>query len=502
MIAVQEVIVNLPTATIPVRSLLKKACDVLPNDKSKDVCKFVVENFTEDIVSLILSNETPDYICSKIKLCPNCHISQGPNYYTDRSVRMSTNPLVELLQMQSRVISNVMFYQWKAHPTEPAHVGARPKIDLDKDWFSSVHFVPRGANWRGRDCNDFDKNVRPGKKEDASGKKDRDCNGIPANAEQKYCSGANAPRQLINLGDSATAGFGIPVEWIKLKNLTHVLSGVIDELDHPDQVWGSGWDNNKCSDSLYLRLRNNNRCYHRQFQNVAKNGGDIYDLSPQIDTISIDADSKPALVTIAYIGNDICAKTLAEMTTPDEYTEQLNAGLAKLDTVLPPDSKVLLFGLVDGSILYDLMSKLPHPLGSNITYAQFYEFLSCTGVNPCNTWLTSDAASRAAASARAMELDSIARTTASSAKFKNFEIGFVDFAELLDEAFDIAEQEGKPLSQLIDPVDGFHPSVKNGDPILSAVLWKHINDAYPGFVGPVNPFNGQIEKEFGNQGGY
>lgn len=501
VLAVQEAIINLKTSTLPIRAVLKLACNAMPNDKAKDACKSIVENFTEDIVAMLISNETADFICSKIKLCVNCHITQGPNYYLDRDVRRNTNPMLELLQMKSRVFASALFHQWKAHPDEPAHVGSKPTIDLDKDWFSSVHFVKRGANWRGRDCSDFDKNTRPGVKEDASGKKDRDCNGIPANAEQKYCSGENAPRQVINLGDSATAGFGIPVEWIKLKNLTSVLSAFIDELDHPYQAWGSGWDTKKCSDSLYLRMRERNRCYHRQFQNVGKNGGDIFDLSPQIDTISTNAQSKPALVTIAYIGNDICQTSLDQMTTPEEYEEKLKAGLAKLDSVLVPGSKVVLFGLVDGSILFDLMGNIQHPLGSNITYAQFYDFLSCVGQNPCNTWLTSNAATRAAASARAMELNDVAELVAKNAKFKNFDLLFVDFVDLLDEAFGIVEKQGKPLHSLIDPVDGFHPNIHVGHPILSSVLWSHLQ-GHPDFIGEVNPHNAAIEKEFGNQGGY
>jgi len=501
--AVQEVVNNLPTATIPVRALLKKACDALPNDKAKDVCKFVVENYTEELISLLLSKESPDYICTKVNLCHKCHLYLGENFYNDKSVRLNSASLFERVQQRARIVSSMLFHQLKAHPIEPHHVGSRPKIDLDKDWFSSVHTIPRGANWRGRDCNDFSSKVRPGVKESTSGTVDHDCNGIPANYEKKFCSGEYAPKQLINLGDSATAGFMIPVEWLKLQNLSHAFTALLDELDHPDQVWGSGWNAKEGTDSLYLRLRDNNRCIHRQFQNVGKNGGDIFDLSAQIDTVSYGGNNnKPALVTIAYIGNDICQKSLDDMTTPEEFEKKLIEGLNKLDNVLAPGSKVLVFGLVDGSILYDFMGHLEHPIGNNVTYSQFYDFLSCSGVNPCNTWLTSNAKTRAAASARAMELDAVAERVAKSSKFKNYEIGFIDFSDMLDEAFDIVTKQGKPLNSLIDPVDGFHPYVKYGDSVLSSVLWDHISRGYPDFIGPRNPSNDEIEKVFGDQGGY
>jgi acyloxyacyl hydrolase len=500
---VQDVVLNSDKLQKPVRSLLNKACGLLPSGKLNDICHFVVDNFTEDIIGLILSNETADFICAKAGLCKQCHLFQGQNYYNEKSVRMSSPLEIEELQVRSRILGSLMFYQWKANPDETGNVGQRPFIDLDKDWFSSVHSIPRGANWRGRDCNDWNHKVRPGVLEAKSGRSDNDCNGIPADFEQQYCSGANAPRQLIQLGDSATAGFMIPVEWLKLKNLSHVLPTIIDEFDHPEQAWGSGWDASKGTDSLYLRLRNNNRCIHRQFQSVAKNGAEMSDLSDQIDTLSYDKNTdKSALVTVAYIGNDICKKKLDLMTTPEEYQKNLKEGLTKLDNILAPNSKVLLFGLVDGSILFELMGQLEHPLGHGITYAKFYEFLTCTGVNPCNTWLTSNSTTRAIASARAMELTRIANDFVKNHKFNNFDLIFVDFAEILNEAFALTQKQGKPLSTLIDPVDGFHPYIRFGDAVLAQVLWAHLSKAHPDFIGPVNPFNEHIEKLFGDQGGY
>jgi len=33
-------------------------------------------------------------------------------------------------------------------------------------------------------------------------------------------------------------------------------------------------------------------------------------------------------------------------------------------------------------------------------------------------------------------------------------------------------------------------------------IWDHIEQTWPNLLGPVNPYNAEIEKMFGNQGGY
>ena len=73
-------------------------------------------------------------------------------------------------------------------------------------------------------------------------------------------------------------------------------------------------------------------------------------------------------VSTAYIGNDVCQDSLDMMTTPETYRQQLLQGLQELDAIAPPNSKVVLMGLVDGRILWDSLYNRRHPLGS--TYEQ------------------------------------------------------------------------------------------------------------------------------------
>jgi len=53
-----------------------------------------------------------------------------------------------------------------------------PLIDFDGDRFSTIQTL-RGTDWRGKDCDDFNKDVYPGRLVDTVGPmKDHNCNGI------------------------------------------------------------------------------------------------------------------------------------------------------------------------------------------------------------------------------------------------------------------------------------------------------------------------------------
>lgn len=89
-------------------------------------------------------------------------------------------------------------------------------MDLDKDGFSSVHLCHRGADWRGKDCNDLLGSVHPGVAEIGGDIADSNCNGIYGkdattgkSYENQWCQSHDTDRTLIFFGDSATAGFSI-----------------------------------------------------------------------------------------------------------------------------------------------------------------------------------------------------------------------------------------------------------------------------------------------------
>jgi hypothetical protein len=60
---------------------------------------------------------------------------------------------------------------------------------------------------------------------------------------------------------------------------------------------------------------------------------------------------------------------------------------------------------------------------------------------------------------------------------------------------------GKDPTELIESVDGFHPS-GTGNMLLAARMWEWLEKNVPDALGVENPYNDHIEQLFGNQGGY
>ena len=160
-----------------------------------------------------------------------------------------------------------------------------------ESFFSKSRFSPverlRGSIWRGRDCSDFDEKYRPGRRplnNDVFG--DSNCNGIFGindtsgnSLEDELCGGSDA-KGIVYIGDSVGAHFHVPATWFTpselttgiLTNVSYVIS---NEFDWPDVGFATGFRNatqmpklifDDHVDSLYLRLRERNRCNHRDYQ--------------------------------------------------------------------------------------------------------------------------------------------------------------------------------------------------------------------------------------------
>lgn len=490
--------------------VLSQGClKIFPEGTTRDICERIISDLAPEIIDLVVSKELPDKICGKLNLCDKCQLFPPELAATKSAVE------VEDKQYRGRYLSTVLDFQLKSLGFSKGKENSskyRPGrlADVDGDGFSWTHSLGRGADWRGRDCNDVSGASHPGVKEGGSIFFDKNCNGIYGkthtisgeNYEDIYCNSYPHDRQLISFGDSALAGFTIPVAWLEFKNLGDVVHTIIDELDFPMKSYSTGYE---ASDSFVNYLYNHNRCSHRQFQNIGMNGAVMADLVQQVGEAVISNDSKPVFASIAYIGNDICHDKLEDMTKPEDFRAQLIAGLEKLDSVVPSNSRVLVLGLVDGSVIYENVANQSHPLSihaGDIKVSDFYRFLSCTGANPCQTWLNSDKATRDAATAHAKNLDNIIQDVLTTRKFKNFETAFVNFTDIIACGFAIMDSKGIPRYKMMDPVDNFHPSLEVGQRLIAQCSWNILQSKYPGFIGEPNPNNAAIQKVFGSQGGF
>lgn len=514
------------------KEAIERLCNYLPEILNlQGICYLVAELYGPELIKLLKYKLNADVVCHSIKLCkqnagqPFCHLyPPPPKMGLNKAVRKA-NRIVR----NSKILKNTAgFSSICALPVlvklcekiKYAIKNNLPYEDFDGDKFSAFPTL-RGYHWRGRDCNEGKATVYPGRRPDNwDVERDSNCNGIwgvdPKNGipyEKKFCKDAES-KGIILLGDSAGAHFHIPPEWMtaaqmSLKSFSDLPVALTNELDWPHFSGTTGFLNSTIggwTDSLYLRLRRRNRCNHRDFQNISKNGGSSKNLLELMKSLARNQLlDNPAIVIYASIGNDVCngrPDTVAHMTTPNQMHSNVMQTLQYLNSQLPNGSHVILTGLVDGRFLWDQLHSRYHPLGQlnkDITYEQMYSFLSCLQISPCNGWMSSNETLRNLTSERALQLSNVLKEIARSEMFANFDIFYMDFP--LGKIVDEWHKLGGESWQLIEPVDGFHPS-QITSALGARVIWQKALSEWPHVLGKENPFNKQIEDVFKDQGGH
>jgi hypothetical protein len=392
-----------------------------------------------------------------------------------------------------------------------------PLQDMDGDRFSTIKTL-RGSDWRGEDCDDVNHDVYPGRAMESKSLLGRDidhnCNKVmggnsTASYEDLFCKGTDQ-RGLIMLGDSATAHFHLPPQYMTAQgwNIDGIVKFAEDEMDFPQCSWGTGHvDLEKCPfqdpvpgvtkvTSLYTQLRERNRCNHNDYQNIGVNGARITSSMGLVDAVARRPEvDHPVLLWMSLIGNDVCNghPGTDSMTTPDKFREDALASLAALDKTLPKGSYVVSLGLFNGELLYDTMHDQQHPLGPS--YSQVYDWMNCMKESPCWGWLNSDAEARKSASDRAKQLNDVYVDIAASSKFNNFEYIYYP-GEYIKLFADYEKSMGKEaLPNLIEKADGFHPS-QAANAIFAEKFFAFLEKEHPDAIGPINPNNAAIDAMF------
>ena len=246
--------------------------------------------------------------------------------------------------------------------------------------------------------------------------------------------------------------------------------------------------------SLYSQLRDRNRCNHNAYANVGVNGARMTSSSGLVDAIkSIDRENDaPVTLWLSLIGNDVC-KSDTNYTSVDEFYNDAVATLTRLDQMLPKGSVVVSLALFNGEILYDTTHAQTHPLGT--TYSSVYDWMICLQVTPCYGWLNSNADIRKQTSAHAnmLNVQYVKIQAQSKTLFKN--IDYLYFAAPYDEIFGGYVKAGYKGIDLIERVDGFHPS-QAGNAAFAISFWKWLAESHPEAIGQVNPHNAEIDALF------
>uniref|UniRef100_A0A5F8AGR0 Acyloxyacyl hydrolase n=1 Tax=Macaca mulatta TaxID=9544 RepID=A0A5F8AGR0_MACMU len=514
-----------------VQASMERLCSYLPEKLFlKTTCYLVIDKFGSDIIKLLSADMNADVVCHTLEFCkqntgqPLCHLYPLPKetwkFTLEKARRIvKKSPILRYSRSGSDICSLPILAKI-CQKIKSAIEQSVPFKDVDSDKYS-VFPTLRGYHWRGRDCNDSDESVYPGRRPDNwDVHQDSNCNGIwgidPKDGipyEKKFCKGSQ-PKGIILLGDSAGAHFHISPEWItasqmSLNSFINLPTALTDELDWPQLSGVTGFLDSTVGieeKSIYLRLWKRNHCNHRDYQNISRNGASSRNLKKFIESLSRNKMlDYPAIVIYAMIGNDVCngkSDPVPAMTTPEKLYSNVMQTLKHLNSHLPDGSHVILYGLPDGTFLWDNLHNRYHPLGQlnkDVTYAHLYSFLNCLQVSPCHGWMSSNKTLRTLTSERAEQLSNTLKKIAASEKFTNFDLFYMDFAfhEIIQEW---QKRGGQPW-QLIEPVDGFHPN-EVALLLFADRFWEKVQLQWPQILGKENPFNPQIKQVFGDQGGH
>ena len=522
---------------ISIAQSIDKLCGFLPTG-FKEICTLLVDDYAAVVIDLLEKKETPDIVCAALKICTKvggdiCHIFPLPRHSSKQELDL------RLLQATKRAEATQLKSGVKRTPADICDYPLvkpicniinrfgndhLPLEDTDGDYFSVTRTF-RGTSWRGKDCDDFHPDIHPGRRSTDDAFVDTNCNGIQgidANSgrtfESLWCEDSQQMGTVM-LGDSAAAHFHIPPSWLTSRNMSieafQDLPFILEnELDWPMLSSSTGYENTSQwkrdihgpVDSLYLRMRQVNLCNHRDYQNIAVNGARSSSMASTIvkSLARNGMSDNPVLISFALIGNDVCSghQDMDHMTTPQEfYTNNLKT-FRYLDSVVAPGSKIMAFGLVDGRVLYEYLHNRIHPIGSlrnDVTYAQVYDYLNCLHVSPCFGWMNSNETWRNRTTERAMQLNQALQSMVEKEIFTNFTAHYFDTP--LKEAFQRWEAAGHSPYDLIEPVDGFHPS-QQAQALIAQVSWEMVRNLTTDFIPPTNPYNDLIRKQFGDQNGY
>jgi acyloxyacyl hydrolase len=501
-----------------VDAILDDVCELFPVG-AKQTCEFYVQQYGTLLVNLLASGLNPDEACHGLSLCTNPQCTLWPSSSSSSShaslsperVLQISRMAVPLLKQMRKVPAGFDPWQWIKDILARV-IDHKAEVDLDGDGFSIIQ-VLRGSAFRGKDCNDLDAGTHPGKRTSAGDSGDRDCNGIfgtnPATGatwESELCDGV--PHfGVISIGDSAGAHFEIDPAYMTAKLINNgtyrnLLDRAALEFDLPQYGGYTGHLNltGVPTDSLYKFMRQQNRCVHRDYQNLCVNGMRSGPVAELIKTMArSNQTDHPALVFLELIGNDVCHPEhgFGAMTTPAEFRANIMVALRQLDSQLPRGSKVVSVALADGEVLYEWLHNRTHPIG--VTYKAVYDYMNCLELAPCWGWQSSNATVRNTTQIIANSLSAMYDDIAAKETFVNFDFASSPFP--LKQIVAAAKALGIEDWQLIEPIDGFHPG-----PYANALgarwQWSFLQKMHPSFVGQPNPHNAQIAKLFGDQGGY
>ena len=142
---------------------------------------------------------------------------------------------------------------------------------------------------------------------------------------------------------------------------------------------------------------------------------------------------KPQVVFLSLVGNDVCnghIPTENSFTSEQVYHDRTITTLEYLDTILPAGSSVIITGLADGGVLWDILDGRMHPLGeyrNDIDYPGIYGYLECLEATPCMGWMSANETLREVTTEHALKLSAVSKNIVDTESYSHFDMLYYDF---------------------------------------------------------------------------
>ena len=203
---------------------LETACLLFPAGAVRTGCDALLASYAPELIRLLEGRLSADVVCHAMNACDGtCHLFPPPpeGIVAEASAAKQNSSLVADTFTGPPAICKLPGMAQLCKIIFGFADDNLPVEDADGDGFSSYTATLRGTDWRGKDCAPSDPRAHPGAKPiDDDRLLDSNCNGIfgvnPATGvpyETELCGGT-AQHGVVVLGDSASAHFHIPPEFL------------------------------------------------------------------------------------------------------------------------------------------------------------------------------------------------------------------------------------------------------------------------------------------------
>ena len=175
VLGITEQLAQIHNETTP--AAMERLCEFLPL-RLQTGCDIAAEYVAPFILDVISNTTSPDTLCYDMGVCyaepgkTMCHLFPLPRSLNEvdhdrergESLRLPPREYVDLALADSRGwpwICYIPGVYYLCEAFDDVYDQLLPAVDFDGDRFSPAETL-RGSIWRGRDCNDFDREVYPG----------------------------------------------------------------------------------------------------------------------------------------------------------------------------------------------------------------------------------------------------------------------------------------------------------------------------------------------------